>query len=64
MELIADWIADVIYEVKDYDIPDENDARKKAIEKFRKEILEIKKIKKIKNEIMELCKKFPLYYDL
>jgi len=64
MELIADWIADVIYEVKDYDIPDENDARKKAVEKFRKEILENKKIKKIKNDVIELCKKFPIYPEL
>ena len=64
MELIGDWITDVINEVKDYDMPDDKDARQKSIEKFRKEIVKNDKIKKIKNEIVELCKKFPLYPDL
>jgi glycine hydroxymethyltransferase len=64
MELIGDWIADVINEVKDYDMPDDKDARQKSIEKFRKDIVNNNKIKKIKNEIVELCKKFPLYPDL
>jgi len=64
MELIGDWITDVINEVKDYYMPDEKDARQKSIEKFRKDIVNNNKIKKIKNEIVELCKKFPLYPDL
>jgi glycine hydroxymethyltransferase len=64
MELIGDWIADVINEVKDYDMPDDKDARQKSIEKFRKEIVNNNKIKKIKNEIIELCKKFPIYPEL
>jgi len=64
MELIGDWIAEVINEVKGYEIPDDKEARKEAIEKFKKEIEQNEKLKKIKNEVMELCKKFPLYPDL
>ena len=64
MELIGDWIADVINEVKNYEIPDDKDARGKAIENFRKKIILNKKIKKIRNEVVELCKKFPIYPDL
>jgi glycine hydroxymethyltransferase len=64
MELIGDWITDVINEVKDYDMPDDKDAKQKSIEKFRKEIVNNNKIKKIKNEIIKLCKKFPIYPEL
>jgi len=64
MELIGDWIADVIHEVKDYEMPENKDDRNKTIEKFRKDIKLNKKIKKIKSEVVEFCKKFPLYPDL
>jgi len=64
MELIGDWIAQIIYEVKDYEMPDDKEARNKIIEKFRKEIVKNQKINKIKKEVVELCKKFPLYPEL
>jgi glycine hydroxymethyltransferase len=64
MEMIGDWIAQVINEVKDYEMPDDKDAKNQAIEKFRKEIVKNKKIKKIKKEVIKFCKKFPLYPDL
>jgi len=64
MKLIGDWIAEIIYEVKDYEMPDDKDARNEAIKKFRKEIVRNEKIKKIKKEVIRLCKKFPLYTDL
>jgi glycine hydroxymethyltransferase len=64
MELIGDWIVQVINEVKDYYMPDDKDARSEAIQKFRKEIVKNQKIKKIKKEVVELCKKFPLYPEL
>jgi glycine hydroxymethyltransferase len=64
MELIGDWIAQVINEVKDYDMPDDKDAKNEAIQKFRKEIVKNQEIKKIKKEVVELCKKFPLYPNL
>jgi glycine hydroxymethyltransferase len=64
MELIGYWIAQVIYEVKDYEMPDDKDARNKTIEKFRKKIVKNQKVKGIKKEVIELCKKFPLYPEL
>jgi len=64
MELIGDWIAQVINEVKNYEMPDDKDARNKAIENFRKEIVKNQKIKIIKKEVIEFCKKFPLYPEL
>jgi glycine hydroxymethyltransferase len=64
MELIGDWISQIIYEVKDYEMPDDKDARNVSIEKFRKEIVKNQKIKKTKKEVVELCKRFPLYPDL
>ncbi|MDI6826448.1 MAG: serine hydroxymethyltransferase [Candidatus Aenigmarchaeota archaeon] len=64
MELIGDWIAQVINEVKGYEMPDDKNARNETIQKFRKEIVKNQKIKKIKKEVIELCKRFPLYPGL
>jgi glycine/serine hydroxymethyltransferase len=64
MELIGNWIAKVINEIKGYEMPDDKDAKNEAIQKFRKEIVKNQEIKKIKKEVVELCKKFPLYPNL
>ena len=64
MKLIANWIAEIIYEVKDYEMSDDKDTRNEIIQKFRKEIEKNEKIKRIKKEVVELCKKFPLYPGL
>ena len=61
MELIADWIAEVIKEIKDYDMPEDREKRNKAIQKFKDEIKKNEKIKEIREKVVELCKKFPLY---
>jgi len=64
METIGGWIAQVINEIKDYDMPDDKDARNEAIEKFKKDIENNHQLKKIKENVVELCKKFPLYPEL
>ena len=64
MRMIAEWISQVIFEVKDYEMSDDKDERNEAIKKFREEITKNQKIKKIKKEVVELCKKFPLYPDV
>jgi len=64
MKLIGDWIAEIIQEVKDYEMPNDKEVRKEVIEKFREQIVMNKKIKRIKKEVVELCKRFPLYPDL
>jgi len=61
MKIIGTWIAKIIHEVKDYELPEGKDARTEAIKKFREEIQKNEVIKKIRQEVIELCKKFPLY---
>jgi glycine hydroxymethyltransferase len=64
MVLIGNWIAEIIFEVHGYEMPDEKLARNEAIQKFRSNIATNEKIKKIKQEVVELCKQFPLYPEL
>ncbi len=61
MREIAEWIADVIMEVKGYDMPDDREDRKEAIARFRKEIPENKVVVETREKVRELCKRFPLY---
>jgi glycine hydroxymethyltransferase len=63
MKTIGDWVAEIIYEAKDYQMPDDKNDRDETIKKFRKEIVKNEKIKRIKKEVTDLCKKFPLYPD-
>jgi len=64
MEIISEWIAQIVNEVKDYELPEDKETRREYLEKFRKEISENGVIKKVKKEVVELCKKFPLYSEL
>jgi glycine hydroxymethyltransferase len=61
MEMIGKWIADIVKEIKDYNLPSDKEERKAYLKKFKEEISKNENIKKIKNEVVELCKKFPLY---
>jgi glycine hydroxymethyltransferase len=61
METIGKWISDVINEIKDYELSKDKEERKLQIKKFKVEIANNEKIKKIREEVKELCKKFPLY---
>jgi glycine hydroxymethyltransferase len=64
MELIAGWISEIINEIKGYELPEDKEARDKAIQKFKEEMAKNKKIKEVKEKVVELCKKFPLYPEL
>lgn len=64
MKLIANWIVHVINEVKDYQLPENKDERTVYLKKFREEITNNAVIKKVRQEVLELCKQFPLYPDL
>jgi len=64
MKIIGEWIAQVINEVKDYELPEDKEARREYLEKFNKEIADNKVLRKIKKEVVDLCKRFPLYLDL
>ncbi len=61
MKIIGKWIAEIIKEVKNYDLPDDKEKRKAYLKKFEENIKRNRKIKNIRNEVIKLCKKFPLY---
>jgi glycine hydroxymethyltransferase len=64
MKKIANWIADVIHEIKNYELPEGKEERKIYINKFRKEIKANKNLRNIRKDIRNLCKKFPIYKKL
>ncbi len=64
MGIIAELIANVIKEIKDYSIPEEKDKRQQYLKKFYKEIKANKTIKACKDRVIILCNQFPLYPGL
>ena len=64
MDKIAEWIWQVMEEVKEFEFPADKEKIKPTFKKFRKFVEENKKLKKIKKEVAALCKKFPLYKNL
>ena len=63
MEMIGRWISEIIHEIKKYELPDDKKDINNYLKKFREEIKENKKIHEIRKNVVELCKKFPLYPD-
>jgi glycine hydroxymethyltransferase len=61
MAVIAKWIAAAIKETEKYTLPDDKVERREALKKFKEEIAGNDNLKKIRQEVRELCKKFPLY---
>lgn len=61
MEMIGKWISDVIKEIKEYELPEDKKEINNYLDKFRGEIKHNKKIHQVRNEVVELCRKFPLY---
>ncbi len=61
MEIIGKWIAEIIHEIKKYELPEDKKQINDYLKKFREEIKQNKKIQEIRNTVVELCKKFPLY---
>jgi glycine hydroxymethyltransferase len=60
MEVIADWIAQVVNLIKIYKLPEAKEERAKYLKEFREYIANNETIKKIKKEILEFGKKFPI----
>lgn len=60
MEIIADWIAKIVSEIKKYKLPTDKEERAVCLKNFRKEIKDNKVVKRIKQEVLKFCKKFPL----
>ena len=61
MELIGGWIAKIIFAVKNYELPEDKDQRNEVLRKFRDDIKQNTAIKKTREDVIDLCKKFPLY---
>ena len=61
MDIIAGMIVRVINEVKNYEMPDEKEKRAEVLKKFREDIEKNEVIKEVKQDVVELCKRFPLY---
>ncbi len=64
MELIGKWIAEIINEIAPkYNLP-EDKTKVEYIARVKKEISLNSVVTKVKENVMELCKKFPLYTTL
>jgi len=63
MQSIGKWIAEVVEEIKKFNLPEEKEQRKIYLQEFKEEIKKNQKIKQIREQVLELCKKFPLYPD-
>ena len=61
MEIIGKWISEVIHEVKKYELPEDKKEIQNYLKQFREEIKQNKKIHEIRNQVVELCRRFPLY---
>jgi len=61
MDIISGMIVKVINEVKNYEMPDEKEKRVEVLKKFREEIEKNETIKEVRQDVIELCKRFPLY---
>ena len=62
MKQIAEWIAQVIEEIKDYELGETKEDRRAAIKKFTEEIATNPVIQRVKEEIKAFSLKFPLPY--
>lgn len=61
---IADMITKIANWSSRYKLPDDKDERNKLLKEFRGVIGTDKTIEELRNEVVELCSKFPLYPDL
>lgn len=65
MEYIGERIAKIVNEVcPKYELPGDKAQRKEVLAKFRSEVKDNELIAQVKKDIIELCKKFPLYTTL
>ncbi len=64
MRTIGKLIAEVINEVKGYELPGDKEARQEYLKKFKAEVAENKKLIEIRQKVSELCSHFQLYPDI
>ncbi|MCP3682693.1 MAG: serine hydroxymethyltransferase [bacterium] len=61
MKQIGKWIAAAIKETETCSLPEDKEERKELLKKFKEEIKENKALQEIREQVKELCKRFPLY---
>ena len=61
MKKVAQWISKVSLIIKDYKYSDNKEERKITLNNFREFISNSDELKKIREEVKELCLKFPIY---
>lgn len=64
MKIIGKFIAEVANEVKGYELPEGKEERQEYLKKFRSEMENNQKIREVRNQVLELCKRFPLYPEI
>ncbi len=64
MELIGRLIAEAVREVKDCRLPEDKAARLEYIRKFRGSLETNSRLKGIRSQVLELCKRFPIYNEM
>lgn len=64
MESIGDWIVDLIKDSKDVRLPEDKLERRQVVRAFRSGVGKNPKVTKTKEEVAELCRRFPLYPEL
>ena len=63
MEKIGKWISEVVKEATHFELPENKDEKADYIKEAKEKIKKNEKINKVKNEVIGLCKKFPLYLN-
>ncbi len=61
MKLVAGWMNAVAEEVKQFEYKETKEERKAELKKFREYIVNSKKLAEIREQVRELCLKFPIY---
>jgi glycine hydroxymethyltransferase len=62
MDIIGKWIADIAKEVcKGEELPDDKEKRNAVLRNFKQDMKSNQTVARTKNEVIELCRKFPLY---
>ncbi len=64
MRVIGKMISEVVYAVKDYELPGDKAVRPEYLRKFREEIEKDQKLAGIRQQVRDLCARFPLYPGL
>lgn len=61
MKIVAGWLKKVFDEIKEFDLPEGKNERIAYLQEFKNKIEENKELKKIREEVKEMCQKFPIY---